>query len=148
MSTKAKRNLALAALVGLALWPAIHFGLYRAYAIEPWKLCGWAMYARPRSSQHVLLMDRNDERLGPIRRISPRAQNELTQLMERRGALGALQPMDSLARILLSERTTTSGLRITVRTTGFDCGTGRIEVLGDRDYDYDRAENGDVVLRP
>lgn len=136
MTTRAKRRLAVAALVVLGVWPAIHFGLYRQYAIEPWKLCGWAMYARPRSTQQVALMELHDGHLRPIHQISAPAREELARLSARRGALGALQPMDSLGAMLLEERPTGDGVRIVVRNIAFDCRSGRLDAIDDATYDY------------
>ena len=50
-----KRRLVIAFLIGFALWPAVHRGLVAAYDVNPWKLAGWAMYARPHFPSRVAL---------------------------------------------------------------------------------------------
>lgn len=138
MSSEAKRRLAVLVLALLALWPAVHFGLYQRYGIESWKLCGWAMYARPRGTQQVALMELAEGGVRPIHEISDVARDELTRLSARRGVLGELQPMDSLAKMLLAERPTAEGIRIVVRQIRFDCDSARIDDVDDDSVDYMR----------
>ena len=42
-----KRKLAGCWLIAFALWPWAHFGLVRAYDLDPWEFAGWATLAAP-----------------------------------------------------------------------------------------------------
>ena len=134
--TRAKQRLAVGILAALVTWPGIHFALYRIHGIDPWKLCGWAMYARPRTSHQFLLMDLLGDRVGPVASISASAREELARVSARTGALGRLQSPDTLGAILLQERQHADGIRIIARSTGFDCTSGTIRDLRDTTYDY------------
>lgn len=142
MSTSVKQSVAATALAALFVWPAIHFTLTQTAGVDPWKLCGWAMYARPRRAQQLALMELRDGATAPIREISDAAREELRRVSASRAALGALQSMESFGRLLLDERPDADGVRVVVRTIAFDCATARVDDVTDQTYDYARSTDG------
>lgn len=52
-----KARITLVLLLALGLWPMAQHLLVRRFDVNPWKLFGWAMYARPRLSSEVRALD-------------------------------------------------------------------------------------------
>ena len=137
-SVQMRRRLVVTILLIVAIWPAIHFGLYQFYAIDPWKLCGWAMYTRPRSTFQLGVFEVRDEKLFPIDTSEAPYASEVKRLGRWRGVIGKLQSMDSLGEMLLTERSDLDHVRILVRRIGFNCSTAMLDSYEDSFYDYRR----------
>jgi hypothetical protein len=126
-----KRRLVIALLVAFAIWPAVHRALVAAFDVNPWKLAGWAMYARPHFPPELRLYVLREGALRPLARLTPWEQTLADELVERRYTLGALASSDALSRALL-ERTRGDGVVIELRTRFFDTATARIGERVDR----------------
>lgn len=122
-----KERAALAALVVLALWPAVHHALYRIARIDPWKLCGFAMYSRPHAAHQLALWGLGDGTARELTVDTPALAAVVERVGRRRGALGALQPVDPIGRAALEAHPELDAVRIIVRRIAFDCRSARID---------------------
>lgn len=130
-----KQAIALAVLACAALWPGLHFALYRNYGIDPWRLCGWAMYARPRSAQQLSLFTLQGDGATQVSNLPPQLRQRTEAAIARRGALGELTNFDDIAPDLLAAFPRADGIRLVLRRTDFDCRSGRLDKVGE----YTRA---------
>jgi hypothetical protein len=120
-----KRRSVIAFLVLFAVWPAVHRALVAGFDVNPWKLGGWAMYARPHFPPELrvyVVRGGSERRLG---RLTAWEQLLADELVERRFTLGELASADDLAHALL-ERTRGDGVAIELRTRFLDPATSRI----------------------
>lgn len=140
----AKKRLGLVLLVAVALWPAVHYGLYRRYGIDPWKLCGFAMYTRPHAAHRLEVLEVRDGEARPLRVVSPTLAAEADRLGRRRGALGELGSPDRLARMILAELPDVGHVRLVLHRVDFDCRSTRLDRVESRSYDYERTGQGEV----
>jgi hypothetical protein len=126
-----KRRVVVVFLIAFGLWPAVHRALVAAFDVNPWKLGGWAMYARPHFPPELRLYVLRGEGEGRIARLTPWEQTLADELVERRYTVGELASSDALARALL-ERTRGDGVAIELRTRFLDPDTARIAERVDR----------------
>ena len=133
-----KRNMVGLILALMALWPAVHFGLYRAYHIDPWKLCGWAMYARPHPTYLIGHYRLGEDHWLPEEPRSEAVIREMHRVSRRYRAFGTLQSLDSLGEVVLAERSDWDAVRFVVRRFEFDCGTASMDYGIERTYEYRR----------
>jgi len=134
----AKKWTGLALLAAVAVWPAVHYGLYRAYGIDPWKLCGFAMYTRPHAAHRLEVLQVRDGQATPLRVVSPALAAEADRLGRRRGALGELGSPDRLGRLILAELPDVGHVRLVLHRVDFDCRSTRLDLVEARTYDYVR----------
>lgn len=120
-----KRRIVIAFLLLFAVWPAVHRSLVAGWDVNPWKLAGWAMYARPHFPPELRLYVLRGGGERPIARLTPWEQTLADELVERRYTLGELASSDDLARALL-ERTRGEGVAIELRTRFLDPDTAHI----------------------
>lgn len=57
LSTRIKQRGVLALLVALSLWPMAHHVMVRTFEMDPWRLLGFAMYAAPKPTLKVRVVD-------------------------------------------------------------------------------------------
>lgn len=138
MSVLAKKRLLGAILALVSLWPLSHFALYHAAGIDPWKLFGWAMYARPRNHIQITALALRGGEPHPLHPPSPRQREVFARVNARRAAFGELAGVDALAEVLLEENPEVDALRIRVRTTDFDPQSGYFNRERTDDFDYAR----------
>jgi len=134
----AKQRVGLALLVVVAVWPGLHHWLYRSYGIDPWKLCGFAMYTRPHAAHRLEVLQVRDGHATPLRVVSPALAAEAEQLGRRRGALGELGSPDRLGRLILAELPDVGHVRLVLHRVDFDCRTTRLDRIETKSYDYVR----------
>jgi hypothetical protein len=134
-------------LAVVAVWPAVHHGLYRRYGIDPWKLCGFAMYTRPHAAHQLQVLEVRDGEARPLRVRSPRLAAEAEHLGRQRGALGELGSPDRLGRMVLAELPDVDHVRLVLQRVDFDCRTTRLDRVETRTYDYTR-DTGQPPARP
>lgn len=120
-----KRRVVIAFLALFAAWPAAHRALVAAFDVNPWKLGGWAMYARPHFPPELRMYVLRGDAEREIARLTPWEQTLAGELVERRYTIGSLASPDPLARALL-ERTRGDGVAIELRTRFLDPATARI----------------------
>lgn len=137
-----KQGLTLFALVALMLWPALHYALYRNFGIDPWRLCGWAMYARPRSAQHLTLFALHGTSETQVTSLPPGLRQQTEAAIARRVALGSLATFDSLAPALLAGLPDADGVRLVLRRTAFDCRSGKLDQVDEDTRSYWRRDAG------
>lgn len=130
MNFAAKRRLVLAFLVCLAAWPLAHRFLVASFEIDPWRLCGWAMYCTPKLRVEVALVP---ERAGrPIELdLPPPLREEADRFVERRAVLGRFVNPALLARSALN-RLDADSVVLTIQHHRLDPRTNRI--VGTREY--------------
>ena len=130
MSFAAKRRFVLGFLVCLVAWPPAHRFLVASAEIDPWRLCGWAMYCTPKLRVEVVLVP---ERAGrPIELDLPASlREEADRFAERRAVLGRLVDPALLARDALSHLDIDSVV-VTIQHHRLDPRTNRI--VGTREY--------------
>lgn len=138
MTVERKRAI-VASLLGVAfVWPGVHHALYRRYGIDPWKLCGWAMYTRPHDARQIVLLANAEGREERVPLDDSAVAGEVRRLGRLRGALGELQPLDELGAAVLAARPWATRAIIVERRIGLDCPSAHLRVLGTRRYDFER----------
>lgn len=113
-----KRRVVVVLLVAFAIWPALHFALVTRYDANPWKLAGWAMYARPHFPSRLALRLVEDGEERPLLELDAREQALAAEFLERRYSVGRLARPDDLVRTLLA-RHPADALVVEVRTPFF-----------------------------
>ncbi len=102
-----KRRVLKGVLVALALWPAAQFALTQAWAVNPWKLFGFAMYSVPGPRVELeligVLPDGRGMRIDR-RAYSPREHRLASRFLSYRSELGFLARGDELADGVLALR--------------------------------------------
>ena len=128
-----KRRLVVAFLIAFALWPALHRVLVAAYDANPWKLAGWAMYARPHFPARLALrlVEGGSER--PLRELDDWEQVLAAEFIERRHSLGRLARPDALVEALLSRLGRADAVVVVLRTRYFDLETASIRQRTERE---------------
>lgn len=134
-----KRNIITTGLVLLIAWPVVHFALHQRYAIDAWKLCGWAMYARPAPLRwiNVSTIDRTDE-ATTFHFDSAALDAALLHAGRMRGVFGEIYEMRPLAEAVLDATADAVKARIDVTRAEFDCRTARFDDVVGLRYEYDR----------
>lgn len=119
-----KRRAVGIGLVLFALWPLVQRGLVAAFDAHPWKLAGWAMYARPSLPPAADLFELRDGRARPL---PPDTWDEgeegrIRDYLERRYVVGRFASADALARDLLAGHPELAGLvlQLTLRRLDAD----------------------------
>lgn len=116
-----------AVVIAVALWPLCHRVLVREYAIDPWKLGGFAMYASYQTSLAVVFEPTPQGlRLVDESRLDRRSQRALGEFRSRRSALGALVTPDAVAAAIHAGQPGLSRLVVVVQRLWLDAETGRI----------------------
>lgn len=124
LSFEHKQRLALLLLCAALVWPAIHFLLYRTHGIDPWRLCGWAMYARPRAAHHLAITTLHGTEERRLDSLPPTLLALADSTVRQRSALGSLAGDDDLAQAILAAVPDSDGVRLVWQRTDFDCGSG------------------------
>ncbi len=142
LSFTAKRRFVLALLLFVAAWPQAHRFLVASFEIDPWRLCGWAMYCTPKPRVEVALVPERGGR--PIELELPLPlREEANRFAERRAVLGRLVNPAALARGAL-ERLDADSIVVTIQRDRLDPTTNRI--AGTRRYfRYSLDEQGRLV---
>lgn len=144
MSLAAKQRMA-SILIGFVLcWPFLHFPVVRHLNLDPWKFCGFAMYAAPHRSVAISVFAWKEGRIERVRlakELGLAADPELTRrmhrFMARREVLHNLVEPRFIAMELLERRPDWEGVRIDLALEALNARTGYIERIADR-YDYPR----------
>lgn len=123
-----KRRIVVAFLVAFALWPAVHRALVAGYDVNPWKLAGWAMYARPHFPSRLALRLVEDGRERPVPALDEWEQLLAAEFLERRYSVGRLASPDALVEKLLSRLPEADGVVVEVRTRFFELGSATIRL--------------------
>jgi len=135
-----KRRIALALLAFAALWPLAHRALVAAVGADPWKLAGFAMYARPTLPVLVALFVPADGQLELVdeEALPAEVRERLDRFRRERVALGRLREPDDVARALLDAHPGAAGVTIVVQRTDLDPRSAR--TVAHRDwFTYDRG---------
>jgi len=139
LSTERKKRLFGAALILLALWPAVQIGLVLRYDVSPWKLGAWGMYASPQRLPGLKLRGfREGIMVAPFDRPYPKwLQVELKNFQSYRRAMGQLYSPDRLGALILDRRPGLDALRLDVIETHLNKQTAMVEERETR-YSYKR----------
>ncbi len=124
-----KRRVVVAGVVLFALWPAVHRGLVAAFEMNPWKLGGWAMYARPHFPAEIrLLRIRAGEEI-PVTDLTPLEHALAGDFVERRYSIGRLASPERLAREVLARapRAEAEAIVVEIRSPYFEVGSARVQ---------------------
>lgn len=131
-----KQWIGLAIVAVVLVWPGVHAGLQRRYGIDPWKLCGFAMYSRPHPANSLQVLQVQDGEARPVRIVSPRLEALAGRIGRLRGALGDLQSLDPLGEAILEERPDLGQVRLVVRRIEFDCRSASFDRITTETLDY------------
>lgn len=123
-----KKRIVVLVLLFLSLWPGVHFALFESYAINPWKLFGFAMYCTPRPelSLHLFVGGPDGERSLEPSMQPPGFEGMAMDYLERRRDLGALASPDELAAALRPSLPPGSTLRIEISQLELHPESGRL----------------------
>jgi hypothetical protein len=120
-----KRRVVVTGVVLFALWPAVHRGIVAAYDANPWKLAGWAMYARPHFPSQVELKRLRGGQLLPVE-LTAWERTLVEEFVDRRSTLGELASPESVAREVLDRHEGDDAVVVEIRTRFFDLESARI----------------------
>jgi len=127
-----KRRVACVFLLLFAAWPALQHTLVRVYDVDPWRLCGWAMYSVPGSMKTlrvVALRDGAEPQLLNHEVYPPEVERLVTTYRWRKQALGELASADRLAETLLAMHTDWDGVALPMVTLALDPESARTHVV-------------------
>jgi hypothetical protein len=94
-----RRRLFFVVLTVLACWPLAHLILARKYLINPWELCGFAMYVQPNLPIEVRLYQASGE-IFPLERLDGAALEAFVRYRSRAEVLGLLASTDEIEGVL------------------------------------------------
>ncbi len=124
---RARCHFVFGLLLLLALWPPIHRGLVARYAIDPWKLGGFAMYATYATTLTALFEPvPGGLALLTEERLPDEARRALLDFRARRSALGEWASPDELAAAVFAARPDLRGFVVVVQRLWLDPETARI----------------------
>lgn len=127
-----KRRVVVIGVVLFAVWPALHRGIVAAFDANPWKLAGWAMYARPHFPSRIdFKLLRGAEEL-PVEDLTAWERVQVAEFLERRYTLGGLASPEALAREVLAEREGGDAIAVVVNTRFLDLRSARIHERRER----------------
>lgn len=100
-----KRRLVIVGLVVFTFWPLVHRALVARYDVNPWKLCGLAMFCVPNPQTEVHVFDGSGAlvRSIPRERVTPADLAAVQEFRVHRNLMGRLVSHRSLARTILRE---------------------------------------------
>jgi hypothetical protein len=127
-------------LAWVALWPLAHRALVARAGVDPWKLAGFAMYARPSLPLLVAVFVPQDGRLVLVDEAAlPAAtRDRLDRFRVERLALGRLREPEDVARAVLDARADARGVMIVVQRTDLDPRSARTRSQ-EQIFSYDRS---------
>ncbi|MCH2170201.1 hypothetical protein MK489_05425 [Myxococcota bacterium] len=100
MSARILTRFYATAIAVFLVWPAVQWGLVTFANVDPWKLCGFAMYAMQHHVE-VKVIDRSGEEARDITRaLIPRAGKARKHFLRYRQVLGDLVSPDELAEMV------------------------------------------------
>ncbi len=123
-----KRRVLLTALAALVAWPIAHPFVVEALDLDPWRFCGFAMYATPSTYQRVYLIELRGDRevhLHPSW-FSDDAKDRIQEYKRQRSVLGELLPPHEVAELVFAERPEIEGLKIVVQRDAISARTSRV----------------------
>jgi hypothetical protein len=111
---EAKKRVLAGILALLVVWPAVHYGLVAALDLDPWRFCGFAMYATPAAHQWVFMIElRGDKRVHIHHTwLTDEGRKAYRTLRKDRALLGELAPPHALAQAIFDERPEIEALEI------------------------------------
>ena len=127
----AKRRALAAAVVVLAIWPALHLALAVRYEIDPWEFLGWGMYALPSPQVHARVEQLVDGRSVMVR-PSDRSLARLDAFATARTRFGRLASVDALGSDLLALEPQMEGVAVVLRRWVLDPETASFEYTEER----------------
>jgi hypothetical protein len=135
-----KRNAVALLLAWVAVWPLVQRGLVARFAIDPWKLGGFAMYATPSLPLLVALQVPRDGQLVLLDEatLPPPTRAALRRFRVERLALGRMRASDAAARVVLDARPDVPAVVVLLQRTTLDPVTARTRVSTER-HSYDRS---------
>jgi hypothetical protein len=135
-----KRNAVALLLAWVAVWPLVQRGLVARFAIDPWKLGGFAMYATPSLPLLVALQVPRDGQLVLLDEstLPPPTRAALRRFRVERLALGRLRSPDDAARAVLEARPDLPAVVVLVQHTTLDPRSARTRAETER-HSYDRS---------
>lgn len=121
-----RRRAALGLLVFVALWPAVTLVLQARWAVDPWKLMSFGMYAAPARRIADVQLKLSVKREGVWQPLeSTVVADASTRFIRWRRTLGRLITGEELGRAMLSA-TDADEARIEVVQVGLDATTARV----------------------
>ena len=133
-----KTHLLAAAVVVLALWPAVHLFLAVRYEIDPWEFLGWGMYALPSPQVHVRIEQLVGGR-SVIVRPSDRTLARLDRFATERTRFGRFASVDRLGREVLALEPQMEGVVVILRRWTLDRGSATFDFSEER-FPFERPE--------
>ncbi len=136
MPVKDPRIVSVSILSLLAVWPIGQWCLAEYCDVNPWKLCGFAMYCTP----HKIVVDVVDTTDG--RRVLSESEllqasnNQFADFVSYREHLGTLTSPDAVARSILQSSPDIKSLLIVIHVMQLDPATSTLAVRS-REYEYD-----------
>jgi hypothetical protein len=122
VTTATKRRILNAALAIFATWPLAQIYLALSHHVDPWKLCGWGMYATPRMLVSARL---GVERAGSIspydfRQAPAAVQAAFADYVNATAVLGDLASTAAVEAALFAHDPAADRLIISVERTRLD----------------------------
>ncbi|MBK9259067.1 MAG: hypothetical protein IPM54_04455 [Polyangiaceae bacterium] len=99
MSFAARRRIVFFTLVLLSCWPALQRLLVTYWNVNPWELCGFAMYVQPNLPVEVRIRAPSGEFVD-TEKLEPETQDAFRRYRERASTLGLLASPDELVSML------------------------------------------------
>ena len=117
-----KRRLVIILLAVFTFWPLVHRVLVARYDVNPWKLCGLAMFCvpNPQTELHVMNASGAQLRLIPKEVITPTDLAAAKKFRMHRNLVGRLVSHRSLGRTILQEHPEFDRILIRVVTARVD----------------------------
>ena len=126
-------------LVAIAIWPVIHLTLVATHDLNPWKLAGWGMYAKPQLASSLRIFGRmpGSDAAEELRGLPVEVQPARDDFLRLRRGLRELVEPDELARKLFEHFPRVETITIVVVQPTLLRKTGMIEAES-TEYVYDR----------
>lgn len=99
MSFVTRRRIVFFTLVLLSCWPAVQRLLVSYWNVNPWELCGFAMYVQPNLPVDVQIRAPSGEFVD-TEKLGPETQDAFRRYRERASTLGLLASSDELVSML------------------------------------------------
>lgn len=128
MELRSLRKAFVCLLTVVALWPVVQWYLVVQHDVNPWKLCGFAMYCTP----HRVIVDVVDTTHGD-RRLSREELDEASDdqyglFVTWRTHLGTLHSPEMMARTILDSSPEIESLQVQVHVMQLDHASSHLKV--------------------
>jgi hypothetical protein len=137
VTLEARKRIAVALLLALAVWPGAHYLLVNRLDLDPWNHFGWAMYSLPNPHFDMRVAVVAGDRARRVE-LPPELRLQAEIYLKRRAERGRGVTPEDLGRAVLEAQPRIDAVVIGVRKLVLDPDSGMVEPRDEVQFRYDR----------